>query len=151
MSLLNRVKSLPNGFVWGGATAAYQVEGSTKVAGKGKTMWDDYLKAQGRFSPDPASDFYNRYPEDIALSKKYGLNSIRVSIAWTRIFPKGYGEPNQEGVAYYHRLFKECLDRGLEPYVSLHHFDSPQTLFEDGDWLNRKNIDYFVDYAEFCF
>src|SRR5699024_2301795 len=114
-------------------------------------MWDDYLKAQGRFAPDPASDFYHLYPEDIRLSKKYGLNAIRVSIAWTRIFPKGYGEPNQEGVAYYHRLFKECLDQGLEPYVSLHHFDSPQTLFEDGDWLNRKNIDYFVDYAEFCF
>lgn len=151
MSLLNRVKSLPKDFVWGGATAAYQVEGSTKVAGKGKTMWDDYLKAQGRFSPDPASDFYNRYPEDIALSKKFGLNAIRVSLAWTRIFPEGYGKPNAEGVAYYHRLFKECLDNGIEPYVSLHHFDSPQTLFEDGDWLNRKNVDHFVDYAEFCF
>lgn len=150
-SLLNRVQSLPKGFIWGGATAAYQVEGATKVDGKGKTMWDDYLKAQGRFSPDPASDFYHRYPEDIALSKKYGLNAIRVSIAWTRIFPKGYGEPVQAGVDYYHRLFKECLDNGITPYVSLHHFDSPKTLFEDGDWLNRKNIDYFVDYAKFCF
>ncbi|MCO7127883.1 6-phospho-beta-galactosidase [Sporolactobacillus shoreicorticis] len=151
MTLLNRVRALPKGFVWGGATAAYQVEGSTKVDGKGKTMWDDYLKKQGRFAPDPASDFYNRYSEDIHLSKEYGLNAIRVSIAWTRIFPKGYGKPNQEGVAYYHRLFKECLDNGVEPYVSLHHFDSPATLFEDGDWLNRKNIDYFVDYARFCF
>ncbi|KRL12720.1 6-phospho-beta-galactosidase [Schleiferilactobacillus perolens] len=150
-SLLNRVQSLPKGFIWGGATAAYQVEGATKVDGKGKTMWDDYLQAQGRFSPDPASDFYHRYPEDIALSKKYGLNAIRLSIAWTRIFPKGYGEPVQAGVDYYHRLFKECLDNGITPYVSLHHFDSPKTLFDDGDWLNRKNIDYFVDYAKFCF
>ena len=98
MTLINRVKSLPKGFVLGGATAAYQVEGNTKVDGKGKTMWDDYLKKQGRFSPDPASDFYNRYPEDLALSKKYGLNAIRVSIAWTRIFPNGTGEPNQKGV-----------------------------------------------------
>lgn len=151
VSLLNRVQSLPKGFIWGGATAAYQVEGATKVDGKGKTMWDDYLQAQGRFSPDPASDFYHRYPEDIALSKKYGLNAIRLSIAWTRIFPKGYGEPVQAGVDYYHRLFKECLDNGITPYVSLHHFDSPKTLFDDGDWLNRKTIDYFVDYAKFCF
>ncbi|MFT8410790.1 MAG: 6-phospho-beta-galactosidase [Schleiferilactobacillus perolens] len=150
-SLLNRVQSLPKGFIWGGATAAYQVEGATKVDGKGKTMWDDYLQAQGRFSPDPASDFYHRYPEDIALSKKYGLNAIRLSIAWTRIFPKGYGEPVQAGVDYYHRLFKECLDNGITPYVSLHHFDSPKTLFDDGDWLNRKTLDYFVDYAKFCF
>ena len=151
MTLLNRVQKLPHDFVWGGATAAYQVEGSTQVDGKGKTMWDDYLEKQGRFSPDPASDFYNRYPEDIGLAKKYGLNAVRVSIAWTRIFPKGYGQVNQKGVEYYHKLFKECLDNGIEPYVSLHHFDSPKTLFDNGDWLNRKNIDYFVDYAKFCF
>ncbi len=151
MNILKRVKSLPKNFVWGGATAAYQVEGSTKIDGKGKTMWDDYLEKQGRFSPDPASDFYHLYPEDIGLAKKYGLNAIRVSIAWTRIFPQGFGKVNQKGVEYYHNLFKECLDNGIEPYVSLHHFDSPKTLFDDGDWLNRKNIDYFVKYAEFCF
>ena len=151
MTLLNRVQKLPRDFVWGGATAAYQVEGSTQVDGKGKTMWDDYLEKQGRFSPDPASDFYNQYPEDIGLAKKYGLNAVRVSIAWTRIFPEGYGQVNQKGVEYYHKLFKECLDNGIEPYVSLHHFDSPKTLFDNGDWLNRKNIDYFVDYAKFCF
>ncbi|WP_412989565.1 6-phospho-beta-galactosidase [Pediococcus siamensis] len=149
--MLNRVKALPKNFVWGGATAAYQVEGATKADGKGKTMWDDYLKAQGRFSPDPASDFYHRYPEDVKLAHEYGLNAIRVSIAWTRIFPKGYGEPNQAGVAYYHKLFKTCIENGVTPYVSLHHFDSPKTLFDQGDWLNRKNIDYFVAYAEFCF
>lgn len=149
--MLNRVKSLPKDFVWGGATAAYQVEGATKVDGKGKNMWDDYLKAQGRFSPDPASDFYHRYPEDVKLAHQYGLNAIRVSIAWTRIFPNGYGEPNQAGVKYYHELFKACLDQGVTPYVSLHHFDSPKTLFDQGDWLNRQNIDYFVKYAEFCF
>ena len=151
MSLLNRIKKLPQNFVWGGATAAYQVEGATKEDGKGKTMWDDYLEQQGRFSPDPASDFYHRYPEDINLSHQYGLNAIRVSIAWTRIFPQGFGEPNRQGVTYYHQLFKYCLDHGIEPYVSLHHFDSPKTLFDQGDWLNRQNIKYFVDYAKFCF
>lgn len=150
-TLLKRVKKLPKGFVWGGATAAYQVEGATKVDGKGKTMWDDYLKKQGRFSPDPASDFYHLYPEDIELAKLYNLNAIRVSISWSRIFPTGTGEPNKAGVAYYHRLFADCLANGITPYVSLHHFDTPKTLFDKGDWLNRETIDAFVKYADFCF
>ena len=152
MSLLNRVQQLPKGFVWGAATAAYQTEGSTKVAGKGKTMWDDYLVAQGRFLPDPASDFYNRYEEDIRLSAEHGLNAIRVSIAWTRIFPNGDdAEPLAEGVKHYHELFACCKKYGVEPYVSLHHFDSPAALFNQGDWLNRKTVDAYVRYAEFCF
>ena len=148
MSLLNRVQQLPKGFVWGAATAAYQTEGSTKVAGKGKTMWDDYLVAQGRFLPDPASDFYNRYEEDIRLSAEHGLNAIRVSIAWTRIFPNGDdAEPLAEGVKHYHELFACCKKYGVEPYVSLHHFDSPAALFNQGDWLNRKTVDAYVRYA----
>lgn len=151
MTLLKRVKSLPENFVWGGATAAYQVEGATKVDGKGKTMWDDYLKKQGRFSPDPASDFYHLYPEDIELAKLYGLNAIRVSISWSRIFPTGSGKPNQAGVEYYHKLFADCFANGIEPYVSLHHFDTPKTLFDKGDWLSRDTIDKFVNYAKFCF
>ena len=149
MSLLNRVQQLPKGFVWGAATAAYQTEGSTKVAGKGKTMWDDYLVAQGRFLPDPASDCYE---EDIRLSAEHGLNAIRVSIAWTRIFPNGDdAEPLAEGVKHYHELFACCKKYGVEPYVSLHHFDSPAALFNQGDWLNRKTVDAYVRYAEFCF
>ena len=77
----------PDGFVFGGATAAYQVEGETRTHGKGKVPWDDFLAAQGRFSPDPASDFYNKYPVDIDLCQRFGINGIRVSIAWSRIFP----------------------------------------------------------------
>lgn len=152
MSYLNRVKKLPGGFVWGAATAAYQTEGSTKVAGKGKTMWDDYLVAQGRFLPDPASDFYNRYEEDIRLAAEHGVNAIRVSIPWSRIFPNGDdAEPIAEGVAHYHELFACCKKYGVEPYVTLHHFDTPATLFDAGDWLNRRTVDAFVRYAEFCF
>ena len=147
----NRVKKLPRGFVWGAATAAYQVEGATSEGGKGKTMWDDYLKDQGRFSPDTASDFYHRYEEDIKAAKECGLNALRISIAWTRIFPEGVGDPNSEGIEYYHRVFKSCLDNGIVPYVTLHHFDSPKTLFDQGDWLNRATIDAFADYATFCF
>ena len=152
MSYLNRVKKLPGGFVWGAATAAYQTEGSTKVAGKGKTMWDDYLVAQGRFLPDPASDFYNRYEEDIRLAAEHGVNAIRVSIPWSRIFPNGDdAKPIAEGVAHYHELFACCNKYGVEPYVTLHHFDTPATLFDAGDWLNRRTVDAFVRYAEFCF
>ena len=152
MSYLNRVKKLPGEFVWGAATAAYQTEGSTKVAGKGKTMWDDYLVAQGRFLPDPASDFYNRYEEDIRLAAEHGVNAIRVSIPWSRIFPNGDdAKPIAEGVAHYHELFACCDKYGVEPYVTLHHFDTPATLFDAGDWLNRRTVDAFVRYAEFCF
>lgn len=152
MSYLNRVKKLPGGFVWGAATAAYQTEGSTKVADKGKTMWDDYLVAQGRFLPDPASDFYNRYEEDIRLAAEHGVNAIRVSIPWSRIFPNGDdAKPIAEGVAHYHELFACCDKYGVEPYVTLHHFDTPATLFDAGDWLNRRTVDAFVRYAEFCF
>ena len=132
MSLLNRVQQLPKGFVWGAATAAYQTEGSTKVAGKGKTMWDDYLVAQGRFLPDPASDFYNRYEEDIRLSAEHGLNAIRVSIAWTRIFPNGdETEPNEAGLAFYEDVFRECQAHGIEPLVTITHFDCPIHLIKE--------------------
>ena len=153
MSLLNRVKQLPPGFVWGGATAAYQVEGNTHADGRGDCMWDAYLRDHGRYNPEPACDFYHRYAEDIGLAAEHGLNAVRVSISWTRIFPEGdpSGEPNATGVAYYHDLFKTCWDNGVEPYVTLHHFDSPQTMVERGDWLNRANLDWFEAYARFCF
>ena len=82
----------PHGFVFGGATAAYQVEGETRTHGKGKVPWDDFLAAQGRFSPDPASDFYNQYPVDLELCEEFGINGIRLSIAWSRIFPNGTGK-----------------------------------------------------------
>ena len=141
----------PDGFVFGGATAAYQVEGETRTHGKGKVAWDDFLEAQGRFSPDPASDFYNQYPVDLELCEEFGINGIRLSIAWSRIFPNGTGEINPEGVQFYHDLFAECHKHHVEPFVTLHHFDTPLPLFEKGDFLNRETIDAFVDFATFCF
>lgn len=146
-----RVKKLPKGFYLGAAAAAYQVEGATKEDGRGQNMWDVYLAKHGQYSPDPASDFYHRYPEDIALAKEFGLNAIRLSISWVRLFPKIDGPVNESAVAYYHDLFKTCLDYGITPFVALHHFDSPQEMLEEGDWLNRKNIDRFIKYAKFCF
>ena len=143
----------PDGFVFGGATAAYQVEGETRTHGKGKVPWDDFLAAQGRFSPDPASDFYNKYPVDIDLCQRFGINGIRVSIAWSRIFPNGTGEINPEGVAFYHELFATCNKAGVIPYVTLDHFDTPEAFYQNGGegFLTRTTIDAFVEYAKFCF
>ena len=141
----------PDNFVFGGATAAYQCEGSTLKYGKGKVAWDDYLKKEGRFSGDPASDFYHQYPIDLKLCRDYGIKGIRISIAWSRIFPNGVGQINQEGVDFYHRVFQECKKQGVEPYVTLHHFDTPDALHKIGDFLNHEIIDQYTNYAKFCF
>ena len=130
-------KQLPQDFVMGGATAAYQVEGATKEDGKGRVLWDDFLDKQGRFKPDPAADFYHRYDEDLALAEKYGHQVIRVSIAWSRIFPDGAGEVEPRGVAFYHKLFADCAAHHIEPFVTLHHFDTPERLHEACDWLSQ--------------
>lgn len=150
-SLLRSVKNLPSDFILGAATAAYQVEGATHEDGKGINMWDSYLSNHPLYDPDPASDFYHRYPEDIKLAKKYGLNAIRLSISWVRIFPDFDDHQNKKGIEYYHKLFNTCIEAGITPYVALHHFDSPQKMIVSGDWLNRANIDKFVKYATFCF
>lgn len=146
------MKKLPENFIFGGATAAYQAEGATKTDGKGAVAWDKWLEEDGRFLAEPASDFYNKYPIDLELSEKFGVNGIRISIAWSRIFPNGnVNELNQLGVEFYHKLFQECHKRGVEPFVTLHHFDTPDALHSQGDFLNRKTVDAFVDYADFCF
>lgn len=112
----------------------------------------DYLAEQGRFSPEPACDFYNRYDKDLELCQQFGMTGIRVSIAWSRIFPNGgVGSPNPEGVQFYHDLFASCHAHGVEPYVTLHHFDSPAALYKNGDFLNPATIDAFEAYARFCF
>lgn len=145
------MKQLPENFILGGSTAAYQAEGATQEDGKGRVAWDTYLAKEGRYSGDPASDFYHKYPIDLELSERFGLNGIRVSIAWSRIFPKGFGGINPKGVAFYHDLIAECHKHHVEPFVTLHHFDTPEVLFDNGDFLNRENIDHFVNFAKFCF
>lgn len=141
----------PEDFVFGGATAAYQCEGETRTHGKGEVFWDEYLETTGKFASSLASDFYNRYPVDLKLCEMLGINGIRVSIAWTRIFPEGRGEVNPEGVRFYHELFAECRRRGVEPFVTLHHFDTPNVFYKKGDFLNRETVDAFVEFATFCF
>lgn len=141
----------PKDFYFGGATAAYQCEGATKEDGKGEVIWDKYLREQGTINPDPACDFYHRYPEDLELCKKFHINAIRVSIDWARIFPEGEGKIEPRGVEYYHNLFKKCREEGVEPFVTLHHFDTPQALQDKGGWLSQEMLDAFVEYAKFCF
>ncbi|MGO3838757.1 MAG: 6-phospho-beta-galactosidase [Vagococcus sp.] len=145
------MKKLPKDFILGGATAAYQCEGATEGDGKGKVAWDDFLVEKGRYTANPASDFYHQYPVDIELCKKFKIDSIRMSISWSRLFPNGYGEPNPFGIEFYHNVFAECTKNGVTPFVTLHHFDTPKTLFDNGDFLNRDNVEHFVSYAEFCF
>lgn len=144
-------KTLPEGFIYGGATAAYQAEGAVHTDGKGPVAWDKYLAENYWYTAEPASDFYHMYPVDLELCEQFGINGIRISIAWSRIFPAGYGEVNPKGVDFYHRLFAECRKRHVEPFVTLHHFDTPEALHSAGDFLNRETIDHFTEYAEFCF
>ncbi|MCI1666345.1 MAG: 6-phospho-beta-galactosidase [Atopobiaceae bacterium] len=141
----------PDDFIFGGATAAYQAEGATKEDGKGRVPWDSFLEEQGRFSPDPACDFYHLYPEDLKLAHDFHLNGIRLSIAWSRIFPTGAGAVEPRGVRFYHEMFAECQKQGVEPFVTLNHFDPPEAVQNDDGWLNPENVRKFEDYARFCF
>lgn len=145
------MKKLPKDFLLGGATAAYQCEGALHEGGKGPVAWDEFLEKQGRFLAEPASDFYHQYPQDLELCEKFGLDAIRLSIAWSRIFPEGRGEVNQEGVDYYHQVLAEAKKRGIKVFVTMHHFDTPKALFDQGDFLNRDTVEAFVDYAKFLF
>ncbi|WP_143317963.1 6-phospho-beta-galactosidase [Clostridium sp. HBUAS56017] len=139
-------------FIFGGATAAYQVEGAAKEEGRGPCEWDEYLnRPESKFNGDVASDFYHKYKDDLELSNKFGVNGIRVSISWSRVIPNGVGEVNPKGIKYYNDLIDECLKNNVEPFVTLHHFDTPLQLFKNGDWLDRRNIDNFVNFAKVCF
>lgn len=145
-------KNFPNNFIFGAATAAYQVEGSTQIDGRGKCIWDDwYHRPNSKFNADIACDFYNLYPLDLKIGKSIGLNSIRISISWSRIFPSNNEYINQKGIEFYHNLIDECIKRGIEPMVTLHHFDSPQWIVDQGDFLSKQTIEDFFKYAKICF
>ena len=139
-------------FIFGGATAAYQAEGAAMEEGRGPCIWDDYLnRPESKFNGDVASDFYHKYAKDLSLSKEFGLNGIRISISWSRVIPDGIGKVNEKGIEFYSNLIDECLKNGVEPFVTLHHFDTPLNLFKNGDWLDRENINHFVRFAKICF
>ncbi len=145
----------PKDFVWGASTAAYQCEGAAYEDGRGESTWDHFCKLPGRIADgsnaDTASDCYHRYKEDVAIMKELGLKAYRFSIAWSRILPKGYGEVNKKGIDYYVSFIDELLLAGIEPYVTLFHWDLPLNLLYEGGWANRKLTEYFLDYARIIF
>jgi len=133
-------KTLPKDFIFGGATAAYQAEGATHTDGKGPVAWDKYLADNYWYTAEPASDFYHKYPVDLQLAEEYGVNGIRISIAWSRIFPTGYGEVNPKGVEFYHKLFAECHKRHVEPFPEVNYWTTFNEIgpIGDGQYLVGK-------------
>ncbi|NBC82336.1 MAG: beta-glucosidase [Bacteroidetes bacterium] len=143
-----------NDFKWGVATAAYQTEGAWDAEGKGPSIWDTFTQ-QPRNVKDGtngniASDFYNRYVEDIKLLASLNFPIFRFSLSWSRIIPSGIGQRNQKGIDFYHRVIDECLKQNIEPWVTLYHWDLPQFLEDKGGWENREIVDWFGEYVDFC-
>jgi len=143
--------AFPDGFLWGCATASYQIEGAVHEDGRGQTIWDVFAHTPGKIADgdtgDVACDSYHRYAEDIALLKNLGVKTYRLSLAWSRIFPDGRGTPNQKGIDYYNKVIDGLLAAGITPYVTLFHWDLPQAL--PGEWQNRDTAYAFADYAGF--
>jgi beta-glucosidase len=141
-------------FQWGTACAAYQIEGAWNMEGKGPSIWDHYTQKKGKIKNNDngniAVDFYHRYKEDIALAKEMNFKVFRFSISWPRILPKGTGEVNKKGIQFYHNVIDECLRQGLEPWITIYHWDLPQELQNQGGWANKKIIDWFSEYSKIC-
>ena len=149
-------KQFPDHFTWGGATSAYQIEGAWNAGGKGPSIWDVFCMIPGKIhngdTGNVACDHYHRIEEDIALMKQIGLKAYRFSISWPRILPAGRGEVNEEGIDFYNKLIDQLLDAGIEPWVTLYHWDLPAALeFEIGGWLGEEISDVFANYADVCF
>jgi beta-glucosidase len=142
----------PSGFVWGAATSAYQIEGAWDKDGRGESIWDRFCHTLGKIdnagTGDVACDHYHRWQEDIGLMKAIGLRAYRFSISWPRIYPAGIGDINRAGIDFYSRLVDELLENDIEPYVTLYHWDLPQTLQDQGGWPARSTAEAFVTYAD---
>lgn len=138
-------------FVWGAATASYQIEGAYDEDGKGRNIWDEFTHTEGKITDkstgDIACDHYHRYKEDVRLMSELGLKAYRFSIAWSRILPDGTGKINQRGIDFYNDLINELLKYGIEPYVTLYHWDLPYALHLKGGWLNDDSPNWFGEYA----
>jgi beta-glucosidase len=143
----------PEGFRWGTATSAYQIEGATQEDGRGVSIWDTFCRLPGKIrngdNADIADDHYHRYKEDVALMKALGVTTYRFSIAWPRLFPEGRGAPNPKGLAFYDRLVEELLANGIVPFATLYHWDLPQALQDRGGWESKDTVEAFAAYAGF--
>jgi beta-glucosidase len=147
------IRSFPKGFLWGTATAAYQVEGAAREDGRGPSIWDTFSHTPGKTTNgdtgDIADDEYHRYREDIQLMKSLGMMAYRFSISWSRVFPEGAVRLNSAGLDYYERVVDELLRVGINPFCTLFHWDLPQKLQDKGGWQSRDTAAAFADYAGF--
>ena len=143
--------ALPQGFTWGAATAAYQIEGATDADGRGPSVWDTFSRTPGKVrggdTGDVACDSYHRFPEDADLLRSLGLSAYRFSVSWPRVFPSGSGQLNQAGLDYYKRLLDALGERGITAAATLFHWDLPQALQDRGGWAVRDTAFRFADYA----
>ena len=144
--------TFPDGFVWGAATASYQIEGAAREDGRGPSIWDTFSRTPGRVhaghTGDVACDHYHHYRDDVAMMADLGLKSYRFSIAWPRIQPDGTGPVNTRGLDFYDRLTDELIGKGIDPVVTLYHWDLPQTLEDRGGWTVRETAEAFAEYAQ---
>ena len=142
-------------FVWGAATAAYQIEGATKADGRGESIWDRFAATEGKVAEgdtgDPACEHYYRWRDDLDLMKSLGLDGYRFSISWPRIQPTGRGPANQRGLDFYRALVEGMLERGIRPLATLYHWDLPQALEDEGGWASRDVVERFTEYAVILF
>lgn len=145
-------RQFPDGFVWGAATASYQIEGAVNEDGRGESIWDRFCRTEGKVhngdTGDVACDHYHRWPEDITLMQDIGIDAYRFSIAWPRILPDGRGRINEPGIAFYERLVDGLLAAGITPWATLYHWDLPQILEDQGGWPNRATAEAFAEYVD---
>ena len=149
-----QIGPFPENFIWGAASSAYQTEGSPTADGGGRSVWDEFCSHEGNIyengSGETACDAYHRYGEDLDLAAALGLQAYRLSVSWARVDPLGDGNWNRAGLDYYDRLIDGCLERGIEPYVTLHHWELPQAVEERGGWLDRRTAEAFARYEGMC-
>lgn len=143
--------SFPQDFVWGAATAAYQIEGAANEDGRGPSVWDMFCRKPGAvfkgYTGDVTCDHYHRYQEDVGIMKKIGLRAYRMSISWSRVIPEGTGAVNPKGLDFYNRLVDELLTANITPYITLFHWDYPYELYCRGGWLNPDSPNWFAEYT----
>ena len=138
-------------FVWGAATSSYQIEGTGRDSGKGQNIWDVFTKEPGRVyeghTGDISCDHYHRFREDVAYMKELGLKGYRFSIDWSRVLPEGTGKVNEKGIDFYNALIDELLEQGIEPYITLYHWELPYEIYKRGGWMNPEIVEWFGQYA----
>lgn len=149
------MRKFPEGFVWGAATASYQIEGATSEDGRGDSVWDAFCRVSGKVADGAsgavACDHYHRYREDVRLMRGLGLPNYRLSVAWPRVMPDGAGKVNAKGLDFYDRLVDELVENGVQPAITLFHWDYPTALQEQGGWAHRDAGKWFGDYADVVF